>query len=105
LFPKRVSVYNPDDPVDAGVLMPEYLACEDRSPHVARHIVEWLSDPAKREARVWQLAELKERVGYGGASRRAADYLIAQLEKRRRPTLHTHFPFAGQLDTASRGAA
>jgi lipid-A-disaccharide synthase len=105
LFPKRVAVYDPDDPVDAGVLMPEYLTCKDRSQHVARHIVEWLSDPANRAARIGQLAALKERVGYGGASRRAADYVIAELEKGSCPTLRTHFPFAGQLETASRGAA
>jgi lipid-A-disaccharide synthase len=105
LFPKRVAVYDPDDPVDAGVLMPEYLTCEDKSQQVAQHIVEWLSDPAKWAARVTQLAGLKERVGYGGASGRAADYMIAELEKCTRPTLRTHFPFAAQLETASRGAA
>jgi lipid-A-disaccharide synthase len=105
LFPKRVAVYNPSDPVDAAVLMPEYLTCQDKSRQVAEHIVEWLTDPAKRAARVSQLTELKERVGYGGASRRAADYLVAELEKRRPLALRTHFPFAGQLESAARGAA
>ena len=105
LFPKRVAVYDPDDPVDAGVLMPEYLTCEDRSQQVAQHIVEWLSDPAKRATCITQLAGLKERVGSGGASCRAADYLIAELEKRSRPALRTHFPFAAELERASRGAA
>jgi lipid-A-disaccharide synthase len=105
LFPKRVAVYDPDDPVDAGVLMPEYLTCEDRSQQVAQHIVEWLSDPAKRTTRITQLAGLKERVGYGGASCRAADYLIAELEKRSRPALRTHFPFDAELERANRGAA
>jgi lipid-A-disaccharide synthase len=105
LFPKRVALYNPNDPVDAAVLMPEYLTCEDKSPQLAEHILEWLTEPAKRAARVSQLSELKERVGYGGASRRAADYLVAELEKRNRPVLRTHFPFAAQAETASRGAA
>ncbi len=85
--------------------MPEYLTCEDRSQQVAQHIVEWLSDPAKRVTRITQLAGLKERVGNGGASCRAADYLIAELEKRSRPALRTHFPFAAELDRANRGAA
>ena len=38
LFPKRVATYDPDDPVDAGVLMPEYLTCEDKSQQVAGHV-------------------------------------------------------------------
>jgi lipid-A-disaccharide synthase len=105
LFPRRVAVYDPSDPVDAGVLMPEYLTCEDKSGQVAGHLIEWLADPAKRAARVTQLAELKERVGYGGASRRAAEYLILELEKHRRPALRTHYAFATQLETAARGAA
>jgi lipid-A-disaccharide synthase len=105
LFPRRVAVYDPTDPIDAAVLMPEYLTCEDKSRQVAEHIIDWLTDPAKRAARVSQLAELKERVGYGGASRRAADYLVAEFEKRSRPVLRTHFLFAAQSDAAARGAA
>ncbi|HEX2474308.1 MAG TPA: lipid-A-disaccharide synthase [Lacipirellulaceae bacterium] len=105
LFPKRVAVYNPSDPVDAAVLMPEYLTCEDKSRQIAEHILEWLTEPAKKAARVSQLTELKEHVGYGGASRRATDYLVAELEKRGRPVLRTHYPFAAQLDAAARGAA
>ena len=63
--------------------MPEYLTCEDKSEQVADHVIEWLTDPAKRAARVAQLAELKERVGHGGASRRAADYMLEVLDARR----------------------
>ena len=75
-----MATYDPDDPVDADVLMPEYLTCEDKSEQVAGHVIEWLTDPAKRAARVAQLAELKERVGHGGASRRAADYMLDVLD-------------------------
>jgi lipid-A-disaccharide synthase len=105
LFPKRVATYDPANPVDAAVLMPEYLTCEDKSEQVATHIVEWLSDPASRARRVEQLAELKERVGHGGASHRAADYLLAALDTRRQPALRTHFPFDSRWDEAVRGAA
>jgi lipid-A-disaccharide synthase len=105
LFPKRVAQYNPSDPVDAGVLMPEYLTCVDKSREVAQHIVEWLADPAKRAARAAQLAELKERVGYGGASRKAAEYLVAELEKCQPRTLRTHYAFADEVAAATRGAA
>ena len=105
LFPKRVAVYDPHDPVDAAVLMPEYLTCEDKSQQVAEHIMDWLCDPAKRAERVAQLADLKEHVGYGGASSRAADYLLNELENRQPPALRTHYPFAAPLEAAARGAA
>jgi lipid-A-disaccharide synthase len=42
LFPKRVATYDPTDPADAHVLMPEYLTCGDKSQQVAAHVVEWL---------------------------------------------------------------
>ena len=57
-------------------------------------MVEWLIDPAKRTKRVAQLAELKERVGHGGASVRAADYMLRDAESRRKPVLRTHYSFA-----------
>jgi lipid-A-disaccharide synthase len=105
LFPKRVATYDPNEPSDAHVLMPEYLTCEDKSEQVAAHVVEWLTDPAKRTTRIGQLAELKERVGHGGASRRAADYILNELDARQRPALRTHFPFESRLEDAARGAA
>ena len=106
LFPKKVAVYDPNDPVDAKVLMPEYLTCEDKSEQVAGHVVEWLTQPAKRAERIAQLAELKDRVGYGGASKRAADYMLAELNRlAERPQAPTHFPFATRLEEAARGAA
>jgi lipid-A-disaccharide synthase len=105
LFPKRVATYNPADPVDAHVLMPEYLTCEDKSEQVAGHVVEWLTDSAARTGRILQLAGLKERVGHGGASRRGADYIVNVLESRRGPSLRTHFAFESRLEEAARGAA
>ena len=105
LFPKRVATYDPVDPTDAGVLMPEYLTCEDKSEQVAAHVIEWLTDPGSRARRVGQLAELRERVGHGGASHRAADYLLEVLDARRQPALRTHYPFATRWEEAVRGAA
>jgi lipid-A-disaccharide synthase len=105
LFPKKVATYEPADPVDAGVLMPEYLTCKDRSQQVAAHVIEWLSQPASRAARVAQLAELKERVGHGGASSRAADYMLNILDSLQRPALRTHHLFASQPTESVRGAA
>jgi len=105
LFPRRVATYDPTDPVDASVLMPEYLTCEDKSGQVAAHVVQWLTDPAKRKRRVAELAALKERLGHGGASRRAAEYLLAELGGRKRPALRTHYPFGTQFVAPHRGAA
>jgi lipid-A-disaccharide synthase len=69
----------PFDPAQADadrVLFPEYLTCEDKSGQIAAHVVEWLGDPAKRAARVEAIARLKEEVAHGGASSRAADYIL-----------------------------
>jgi lipid-A-disaccharide synthase len=105
LFPKRVGVYDPNDPADAAVLMPEYLTCSDKSRQIAGHVIEWLKDPAARAARVRELTELKERLANGGASRRAADYLFEKLDARRPAVLKTHHRFAAQASESVRGAA
>jgi lipid-A-disaccharide synthase len=105
LFPKKVATYNPGDPVDAHVLMPEYLTCQDKSELVANHVIEWLYQPAKRNARIAQLAALKQHVGHGGASRRAADYVLDALAARRRPALRTHYSFEIRREELARGAA
>ena len=104
-FPERVSIYDPNDPTDAHVLMPEYLTCEDKSSQVAAHLVEWLANPAIMARHVARMAELRETVGYGGASQRAADYLLDVLDQPAPPALKTHFPFAERLEPAARGAA
>ena len=105
LFPKRVATYDPHNPEDAHVLMPEYLTCQDKSRQVAGHVIEWLTEPAQRAARVAQLAELKERVGHGGASRRAADYMLQVLDSRLKPALRTHYRFTAATPEAVRDAA
>ena len=106
LFPKKVAVYDPTDPVDAKVLMPEYLTYKDKSGDVAAHIVEWLVDPAKRARRAAELETLKTQVGNGGASRRAAEYMLRELDRSMvAPRLRTHFPFETRYEEAARGAA
>ncbi len=105
LYPRHVATYDPNDPADACVLMPEYLTWEDKSAQVAEHVVEWLTAPAARSRRVAQLAELREQIGNGGASRQAADYIVRELKSPNCQTLRTHFPFHSDLDRAARGAA
>lgn len=67
--------YDPADPRDAHVLMPEYLTCEDRTADLAGHIVEWLQSDSVLQENIRGLAELKARIGQGGASLRAAEYI------------------------------
>ncbi len=105
LFPKRSASYDPNDPVDAHVLMPEYLTCQDKSCQVADHVIEWLTEPAKRATRVAQLAELKEQVGHGGASLRAVDYMLRILNGLQKRPLRTHYEFAQMLPDSIRDAA
>lgn len=76
LFPEKVGVYDPENPEDAHVLMPEYLTYRDCSKQLAQHVVGWLSNERGRQARVAKLAALREQVGKGGASKQAADYLM-----------------------------
>ena len=72
-------------------MFPEYLTCEDKSAEIAGHIIEWLTDPAKRAARVEALAALKAQVAHGGASGRAAEYILGTLGQRRQLAPRPHF--------------
>lgn len=77
---RSAGIYDPADPRDAHVLMPEYLTCEDKSAQLAEHVVTWLADESVRQKCVAQLAILKTQVGQGGASRKAAQYIGQLLE-------------------------
>ena len=83
--------YDPSQPDADRVLFPEYLTYEDKSAQLAGHIVEWLTDPARRAARVEALAKLKARVAHGGASRRAADYILDVLDRQPQRVPRPHF--------------
>jgi lipid-A-disaccharide synthase len=78
-FGPDLTPYDPHQSDAQGVLFPEYLTCDDRSLSIATHIVEWLTDDELRRERVAALAELRSRVGHGGASRQAAEYIIRAL--------------------------
>ena len=63
------------------MLFPEYLTCEDKSAQIARHVVGWLTNRQAREALVARLARLKAQVAHGGASARAAEYILEHLPR------------------------
>ena len=82
LYPADRRPYNPDLPGNEKVLFPEYPTCGDKSAAVARHAIEWLTDEPARQALIHRLEDLRSRVAGGGASQRAAEYLLRHLSSR-----------------------
>ena len=78
---RTAGIYDPSDPRDQHVLMPEYLTYQDRTANLADHVVEWLTDETLYAERSQELAALQSRVAQGGASQRAAEYIAALFEK------------------------
>jgi lipid-A-disaccharide synthase len=91
LYPSDLSPYDPLQADADKVLFPEYLTCEDKSEQIAAHLIEWLVDPAKRATRVAQLEALKEKIAHGGASSRAAQYILDVLSRSSHPIPKPHF--------------
>jgi lipid-A-disaccharide synthase len=77
--PRPAAIYDPANPRDAQVLMPEYLAYTDKSEQLAAHCVEWLTDADSRRERLAALGRLRDRYAQGGASERAAEYIATTL--------------------------
>ena len=75
-----ITPFDPAQPDADRVLFPEYLTYEDKSAQIAGHVIEWLTDPAKRAARVEMLVALRKRVAYGGASKHAAEYILNAIQ-------------------------
>ncbi len=90
-FDEDLTPFDPSQPGAERVLFPEYLTWEDKTPELAGHVIEWLTDASKRAARVRQLAELRDRIARPGASRRAAEFLLAALARRKTPVPRPHF--------------
>jgi lipid-A-disaccharide synthase len=85
LFPSDTTPYSPTDADAKRVLFPEYLTYEDKSAQIAAHVIRWLVDDDCRESLVAELAELKAKVGHGGASRTAAELILSEVETKRPP--------------------
>ena len=85
LYPADLSPYDPSQPGAEKVLFPEYLTCEDKSAAVAGHVIQWLKDPAALARQVTALDELKAKVAHGGASAKAAEYILRELRRARSP--------------------
>jgi lipid-A-disaccharide synthase len=85
-FADRPIPYDPQAPGAEKVPFPEYPTYEDKSEQIAAHLVQWLTDRDAYASRVKQLEELKRKFAQTGASQRAADYVLKQLEASDRPT-------------------
>lgn len=60
-------------------LFPEFRGTADESPAMAAQVLTWLNDPASREAVVERLRAIREQASEPGASRRAAETILAQI--------------------------
>jgi lipid-A-disaccharide synthase len=61
------------------MLFPEYLTSEDKSDAIAAQVIHWLTDPASRQERIRELEQLRAEVAHGGASSRAAEYILSTI--------------------------
>jgi len=83
---RPAAVYDPTDPRDAHVLVPEYLTCGDKSDQLAAHCIQWLADADARGRRVRELKRVRIEFAKGGASDRAAQYISGVLVDERDAT-------------------
>ncbi len=100
-FANRDRRYDPAAADADAIPFPEYPTYEDKSAEVAAHLVEWLTDEHEHARRVAQLAALKSRIAHGGASQRAAGYILRHLTVQPTPIPRPHFIPATTRRTAS----
>jgi lipid-A-disaccharide synthase len=91
LYPRDMTPYDPAQPDAEKIPFPEYLTYEDRSEQIALHLVEWLTRAELRAAKIAQLEALKSQVAHGGASLKAAQYIVKVLRKGHASLARPHF--------------
>ncbi len=74
-----------------NVLFPEHLTVADPAEALAEQLSHWLTDESARQQRVAQLDELRAEVSQGGASRAAAQRIVAVVERRRPSVPRPHY--------------
>ena len=67
---------------DQDIPFPEYLTRRDCSRQLADHVIGWLEDETSHASKRLQLGELKEKFAHPGATERAAEFILAQLQDR-----------------------
>ena len=91
IAPPNPQPYDPDSPDAEKALFPEYPTCEDKSAQIATHVVEWLSSESQRQRLIARLARLKAELNHGGASQKAAEYILSAVAQRSPPAPRPHF--------------
>ncbi len=79
---RRRTAFRPFDPDAEGaepVPFPEYVTCSDKSGRIASHVINWLTTERRREECVNWLLRLRAQFARGGASLRAANYILNVL--------------------------
>jgi lipid-A-disaccharide synthase len=81
IHPSDLSPFDPNQADAERVPFPEYLTYEDRSEQLAAHVREWLTDENRLRERRVLLHRLKDSTARAGASRRAAEHILTELEQ------------------------
>ncbi|HEY2411318.1 MAG TPA: hypothetical protein VGI40_03700, partial [Pirellulaceae bacterium] len=79
--PLRRSATTPpsDQPTD-DALFPEFPTWRDCSDQIASHAIRWLTNESSRQQVIQHLHALRNHLATGGASARAADYIVTTLQ-------------------------
>ena len=91
LFLSRETTVEENQKDAESALFPEYLTSEDKSRQIADNIISWLSDEPSRRSTEKRLARLKDQVAHGGASRRAAHYILETIGRAEAKSLSPHY--------------
>lgn len=100
---RDLRLYSPGDPADAEVIFPEYLTYKDRSREIAAHAIRWLTDRDEYDRTVGRMSQLCAKYGKGGATSRAASYILNALRGSTPPIPRPHIPLGpgGQWEHTS----
>ena len=90
-FAKRLRLLDSDWNEWGEIPFPEFVTSGDKSPQIACHLIRWLKHPEERERCRKQLQSIRAEVAHGGASDRAAKYILEILEGNPPPPPTPHF--------------
>jgi lipid-A-disaccharide synthase len=76
---KRPRAYSADEQVAKDIPFPEFVTYGDKSSEIARFVTRWLTDETEWHRRRDQLHQLRGEIAHGGASDRAAKYILGKL--------------------------
>ncbi len=81
IYVTRAAITGPDAHEGNAIPYPEYLTYKDKTLQISEHIIRWLTNEDDKKQRIAQLSELRSQFAHGGASRRAAEYLLTHCRR------------------------